>query len=64
MLVAKRRPVASVALAAAGYALVAAETLRRHPLSVALATPVVATAHHVAYGSAFLRGLLGRRITR
>ena len=49
---------------AAGYALVAAETLRRHPPSVALATPAVAAAHHVAYGTAFLRGLLGGRISR
>jgi GT2 family glycosyltransferase len=59
-----RRPAAGLTLAATGYALVAAETLRRHPPSVALATPAVAAAHHLAYGAAFLRGLLGRRITR
>jgi glycosyltransferase involved in cell wall biosynthesis len=59
-----KRPVTGLGIAAAGYALVAAETLRRHPPSVALATPAVATAHHLAYGLAFLRGLLGRRITR
>jgi GT2 family glycosyltransferase len=60
----KKQPGLGVALAAAGYALVAIETLRRHPPSVALATPAVAAAHHVAYGAAFLRGLLGRRMSR
>jgi glycosyltransferase involved in cell wall biosynthesis len=60
----RKQPSIGGALAAAGYALVAIETLRRHPASVALATPAVAAAHHVAYGTAFLRGLLGRRISR
>jgi GT2 family glycosyltransferase len=63
-LLVKRRPVLGLAIAAGGYAVVAAETLRRHPPGVALATPAVVAAHHVAYGSAFVRGLLGRRLTR
>jgi GT2 family glycosyltransferase len=60
----RRQPAIGGALAAAGYALVTIETLRRHPPSVALATPPVAAAHHVAYGTAFLRGLLGRGMLR
>jgi GT2 family glycosyltransferase len=60
----KKQPGIGAAFAAAGYALVAIETLRRHPPSVALATPAVAAAHHLAYGTAFLRGLLGRRMSR
>jgi GT2 family glycosyltransferase len=60
----KKQPGLGGALAAAGYALVAVETLRRHPPSVALATPAVVAAHHVAYGTAFLRGLLGRGMSR
>jgi glycosyltransferase involved in cell wall biosynthesis len=60
----RRQPGIGFAFAAAAYALVAWETLRRHPPSVALATPAVAAAHHVAYGTAFLRGLLGRRMSR
>jgi GT2 family glycosyltransferase len=64
LLLLQRRPVAGLTLAATGYALVAAETLRRHPPSVALATPAVAAAHHLAYGVAFLRGLFGRPISR
>lgn len=59
-----RRPATGLALGVAAYALVAAETLRRHPPSVALATPAVAAAHHLAYGAAFVRGFFGRRITR
>jgi GT2 family glycosyltransferase len=59
-----RRPAAGLALAAGAYALVAGESLRRHPASVALATPAVAVAHHLAYGTAFLRGLLGGRLAR
>jgi len=60
----KKQPALALAAAAAGYGLVAMETLRRHPPSVALATPAVVVAHHLAYGAAFLRGLLGSRITR
>ena len=57
-----RRPRVGLPLAAVSYALVAGESLRRHPASVALATPVLAAAHHVAYGTAFLRGLLAREM--
>jgi GT2 family glycosyltransferase len=53
-----------LSVAATVYGLVAGESLRRHPPSVALATPFVAAAHHVAYGTAFVRGLLGGRMTR
>jgi glycosyltransferase involved in cell wall biosynthesis len=60
----RRRPAPATAMAAAGYAFVAAETLRRHPPTVALVTPAVAVAHHLAYGTAFLRGLLGGRLAR
>jgi GT2 family glycosyltransferase len=60
----KRRPGIAGALAAGGYTLVAMETRRRHPPSIALATPAVAAVHHVAYGTAFIRGLFGRRISR
>jgi GT2 family glycosyltransferase len=60
----KRQPAVGGVLAAAGYAFVTVETLRRHPPSVALATPAVVAAHHAAYGMAFLRGLFGRRISR
>ena len=60
----KKQPALGVAAAAAGYGLVALETLRRHPPSVALATPALVVAHHLAYGTAFLHGLLGGRITR
>lgn len=59
-----RRPSFGVPLAAAGYGLVAAESLRRHPVSVALATPVLAVAHHLAYGTSFLRGLLSKEMKR
>jgi glycosyltransferase involved in cell wall biosynthesis len=60
----RRRPAIGFALAASSYGLIAAESFRRHSASVALATPAVAAAHHVAYGTAFLRGLIGRQITR
>jgi glycosyltransferase involved in cell wall biosynthesis len=60
----RRRPGPGFALGATVYGIVAAETSRRHPPSVALATPFVAAAHHLAYGAAFVRGLLGRRMTR
>jgi GT2 family glycosyltransferase len=60
----KKQPAIGLVAAAAGYGLVALETLRRHSPSVALATPAVVVAHHLAYGTAFLRGLLGSRITR
>jgi glycosyltransferase involved in cell wall biosynthesis len=59
-----RKPSTVVPLVAVGYGLVAAETLRRHPPSVAIATPAVAAAHHLAYGTAFIRGLFGRRMKR
>jgi hypothetical protein len=60
----RRHPALGFGLAATGYALVAAETLRRHPASVALVTPAVTAAHHLAYGTAFVRGLLGRGLSR
>jgi GT2 family glycosyltransferase len=60
----RKRPSASLAYAAALYGLIAAESSRRHSASVALATPVVAAAHHLAYGTAFVRGLLGGRMSR
>lgn len=60
----KRQAGIGGALAVSAYGLVAAETLRRHAPSVALATPAVVAAHHLVYGTAFLRGLLGSRITR
>jgi glycosyltransferase involved in cell wall biosynthesis len=60
----RRQPGIGFALGATTYALVAAESLRRHPPSVALATPAVAAAHQVAYGTAFICGLLGRRMSR
>jgi GT2 family glycosyltransferase len=60
----RRQPAIGFALAAGSYALIAAESLRRHPATVALATPVIAAAHHIAYGTAFLRGLIGGQITR
>jgi GT2 family glycosyltransferase len=59
-----RRPALGIPLAAAGYGLVAAESLRRHPVSVALATPVLAVAHHLAYGTSFMRGLLSKEMKR
>jgi GT2 family glycosyltransferase len=59
-----RRPATALPVATAGYAFIIAETLRRHSLSVALAAPLVAVGHHLAYGTAFLRGLLGARMTR
>jgi GT2 family glycosyltransferase len=59
-----RRPRAGLPLLAAAYAAVAGETLRRHPLSVAAATPLAAVAHHLAYGLAFVRGWLGPPLER
>jgi GT2 family glycosyltransferase len=59
-----RRPSTVLFFVAGGYVLAAAETLRRHPPSVALAAPAVAAAHHIAYGTAFIRGLLGQRMRR
>jgi GT2 family glycosyltransferase len=58
----RRRPRAGMALIGAGYAILAAETLRRHPLPVAVTTPGVAAAHHLAYGTAFVRGFLTGRL--
>jgi GT2 family glycosyltransferase len=60
----RRRPGLGLTAAATVCGLVAAESAQRHPASVALATPFVAVAHQVAYGTAFLRGLLGRSISR
>jgi glycosyltransferase involved in cell wall biosynthesis len=60
----KKQPALGLAATVAGYGLVAMETLRRHPPSIALTTPPVVLAHHLAYGIAFLRGLFGTRITR
>jgi glycosyltransferase involved in cell wall biosynthesis len=60
----KKQPVIGGLLVAGAYGLVALETLRRHSPSVALATPAVAAMHHVAYGSAFLRGAFGRGFSR
>lgn len=59
-----RRPLLGAGLVAAGYAAVALETVRRHPPSVALATPAVTVAHHLAYGTAFVRGFLSRGLER
>jgi glycosyltransferase involved in cell wall biosynthesis len=59
-----RRPQVGLSVAGAGYAAIAAENLRRHPLSVAVTAPLVAVGHHLAYGTAFLRGLFGPRMTR
>jgi len=60
----RRRPGWGLTCAAAAFGVVAAESSRRHPPSVALTTPLVAAAHHLAYGTAFLRGLLGGKLTR
>ena len=60
----RRRPGLGLGLCATVYGLVAVESSRRHPPSVALATPFVAAAHHLAYGTAFVRGLFGGRMTR
>jgi GT2 family glycosyltransferase len=60
----RRRPRAGMALIGAGYATLAAETLRRHPFPVAVTTPGVAAAHHLAYGTAFVRGFLTGRLAR
>ena len=59
-----RRPALGLPLIGTGYGLVAAESLRRHSPSVALTTPLVAAAHHLAYGTAFVRGLLARDMVR
>jgi glycosyltransferase involved in cell wall biosynthesis len=59
-----RRPLLGIGVLGTGYALTAAETLRRHPLRVAAVTPAFAAVHHLAYGSAFLRGLFARRLDR
>jgi glycosyltransferase involved in cell wall biosynthesis len=63
-LLVRRRPVLGTALLATGYAAVALETARRHPASVAVVTPAVAAAHHLAYGTAFVRGFLSRGLER
>ena len=60
----RRHPAVGFGLAATAYALVAGETLRRHPPTVAIVTPAVTAAHHLAYGTAFIRGLLGRGLSR
>jgi GT2 family glycosyltransferase len=59
-----RRPGIGIPVAAAGYGAVSAEALRRHPVSVALATPLLVAAHHVAYGTSFLRGLVSKEMSR
>jgi GT2 family glycosyltransferase len=59
-----RRPILGTALLGMGYAAVALETARRHPPSVAVVTPAVTAAHHLAYGTAFVRGFLSRRLDR
>jgi cellulose synthase/poly-beta-1,6-N-acetylglucosamine synthase-like glycosyltransferase len=61
---ARRSPTAALRSAVALYAAVAAESMRRHPLTVAAVTPAVTAAHHLAYGAAFLRGLFGGKLTR
>jgi glycosyltransferase involved in cell wall biosynthesis len=63
-LLVSRRPVLGTTLVAAAYAAVALETARRHPPSVAAVTPAVTAAHHLAYGSAFVRGFLSRGMNR
>ena len=60
----RRRPAFGLPLLAAGYLAVAGEARRRHPASVAAAVPFVAAAHHLAYGAAFVRGLLSRKLDR
>jgi GT2 family glycosyltransferase len=60
----RQKPRLGVSLAFTTCGLVAAESLRRHPPSVALVVPFVTAAHHVAYGSAFIRGLLSREMSR
>jgi GT2 family glycosyltransferase len=59
-----RRPRLGMALLSAGYVVLSAETLRRHPLPVAVITPAVTAAHHLAYGTAFVRGFITRRLDR
>lgn len=59
-----RRPAIGIPLTAAAYGAVAVEALRRHPPSIALATPALAAAHHLAYGTAFLRGLFSKEMHR
>jgi cellulose synthase/poly-beta-1,6-N-acetylglucosamine synthase-like glycosyltransferase len=63
-LLARRRPLVGLPLLAAGYLAIAAEARRRHPLSVAAAVPLMAAAHHLAYGAAFVRGFLSQRLDR
>jgi hypothetical protein len=53
-----------MAVLSAGYVVLSAETLRRHPLPVAVITPAVTAAHHLAYGTAFVRGFITRRLDR
>jgi cellulose synthase/poly-beta-1,6-N-acetylglucosamine synthase-like glycosyltransferase len=60
----RRRAALASGLFAAVYGGTAAETLRRHPLSVAAVTPAIIVAHHLAYGVSVLRGLFSRRLTR
>jgi glycosyltransferase involved in cell wall biosynthesis len=60
----RRRPGPTLLVGAGVYGLVICESLRRHPPSVAVATPLVAAAHHLAYGTAFVRGVLGGRMSR
>jgi GT2 family glycosyltransferase len=60
----RARPRLGMALLGAGYTVLAAETLRRHPLPVAVTTPAVTGAHHLAYGVAFVRGLVTGRLDR
>ena len=64
LLLVRRRPLIGLPLVAAGYLGVTAESHRRHPFSVAAAVPLMAAAHHLAYGAAFVRGLLSRRLER
>lgn len=59
-----RRPGLGLGLGLSAYAAVAGETLLRHPPSVALATPPMVVAHHLAYGAAFVRGLFTRELAR
>jgi GT2 family glycosyltransferase len=58
------RPAAGGIAALAGYLAIVIETARRVPLRVALATPFVLVAHHLAYGLSFARGSLGRPLSR
>ena len=59
-----RRPALATSVFAALYAGTAVEARRRHPTTVAAVAPAIIPAHHLAYGTSFLRGFLSKRLTR